>query len=80
MVRKFGNIQNAALILKAQFVREIFTIHRKLGAVKWVQNYPSYSAMQLVGNRFCGVVVLGSFNMVYGHEDSVLDQKILKRF
>ena len=31
--------------------------------------------MQLDGNTFCGDVVLDSFKMAYGHEDSVLDQK-----
>ena len=30
-----------------------------------------YSVMQSDGNSFCGEVVLGSFNMVYSHEDSI---------
>ena len=34
-----------------------------------------YSVMQSDGNRFCGDVVLDSFDMAYGHKDSILDQK-----
>ena len=35
------------------------------GGTKW------YSEMQSDGNKFCGEVVLDSFNMVYSHEDSI---------
>ena len=38
-----------------------------------------YSVMQLDGNTFCGDVVLDSYNMAHGHEDSVLDQKYEKQ-
>ena len=38
-----------------------------------------YSVMQSDGHRFCGDVVLDIFNMAYGHEDSVLDQKYEKQ-
>ena len=39
----------------------------------------SYSVMQSDGTRFCGDVVMGSFNMAYGHEDNGLDQKYEKQ-
>ena len=39
----------------------------------------AYSVMQSDGNRLCGDVVLDSFNMVYGHEDSILEQKYEKQ-
>ena len=35
----------------------------------------TYSVMQSDRNSFGGDVVLDSFNIVYRHEDSVLDQK-----
>ena len=35
--------------------------------------------MQSNGNRFGGDVVLDSFNMVYRHEDRVVDQKYKKQ-
>ena len=38
-----------------------------------------YSVMQSDGNRFCGDVVLDSYNMAYGHVDSVLNQKYEKQ-
>ena len=39
----------------------------------------TYNVMQSDGNRFCGDVVLDSFNMAYGHEDSVLDKNYEKQ-
>ena len=38
-----------------------------------------YSVMQSDGNRFRGDVVLNIFNMAYGHEDRVIDQKYKKQ-
>ena len=38
-----------------------------------------YSVMQSDGNRFCGDVVLDSFNMAYKDTDSILDQKYEKQ-
>ena len=35
--------------------------------------------MQSDGNRFDGNVVLDSFNMAFGHEDSVLNQNYEKQ-
>ena len=34
-----------------------------------------YSVMQSDGNNFCGDVVLGSLNMSYIDEDSILEEK-----
>ena len=39
----------------------------------------AYSVMQSDGNSFCGGVVLNSFNMVYGDEVSMIDQKYEKQ-
>ena len=38
-------------------------------------DYKTYSVMQSDWNRFCGDVVLDSFNIAYGHEDCVFYQK-----
>ena len=38
-----------------------------------------YSVMQSDGNSFCGDVVLGSFNISYRDEDSILEQKYEKQ-
>ena len=38
-----------------------------------------YSVMQSDGNSFYGDVVLDSFNMVYIDEDSILDERYVKR-
>ena len=35
--------------------------------------------MQSDGNSFCGKVFLGSFNMSYRDEDSIIDQKYVKQ-
>ena len=38
-----------------------------------------YSVMQSDGNSFCGDVVLGSFNVSYRDEDSILEQMYYKQ-
>ena len=36
--------------------------------------------MQSDGDYFCGDVVLGSFNMSYSDEDSILEQKFKSKY